>query len=77
VIALFIRPGAPGTESIDFHLVNIAADGPVVTSERVDAFKLPYGSFDLPVMGAVEVTDGRISGWRDHFEMERFTSRMG
>ena len=37
-IASFIRPGAPGIEGIEFRVINIAADGPVVMTERVDVF---------------------------------------
>lgn len=75
-IATFIRPGAPGIESIQFRLVNIAANGPVVMTERVDVFKLPAKSFELPVMGTFEVSGGKISAWRDYFDMNQFTSRM-
>lgn len=39
-IASFIRPGAPGIEGIQFRIINIAANGPVVMTERVDVFKL-------------------------------------
>ena len=79
----FIRPGkaaAPGVvpvESIDFRIINIAANGPVVMTERVDVFKLPNKTFELPVMGTFEVRDGKISAWRDYFDMNQFTSRMG
>ena len=76
-IASVIRPGPPGIESIDFRVVNIAADGPVVMTERVDVFTLPGKSFELPVMGTFEVTEGRISAWRDYFDINQFTSRMG
>ena len=82
-IASFIRPGkaaAPGivpVESIDFRIINIAANGPVVMTERVDVFKLPGKSFELPVMGTFEVKDGKISAWRDYFDMNQFTSRVG
>ena len=76
-IASFIRPGPPGIEGIEFRVINIAADGPVVMTERVDAFKLADRSFELPVMGAFEVTDGKISAWRDYFDMNQFTSRRG
>ena len=75
--ASFIRPGAPGIEGIEFHVINIAADGPVVMTERVDVFRLPGKSFELPVMGAFEVSDGKINAWRDYFDMNQFTSRMG
>ena len=82
-IGSFIRPGkaaAPGVvpvESIDFRIINIAANGPVVMTERVDVFKLPDKSFELPVMGTFEVRDGKIKAWRDYFDVNQFTSRVG
>jgi limonene-1,2-epoxide hydrolase len=75
--ATFIRPGPPGVENLDLRIINIAADGPVVLTERVDVFKLPGKSFELPVMGTFEVTDGKISAWRDYFDMSQVTSQMG
>src|SRR6266850_7380418 len=76
-IASFIRPGAPGIESIEFRVINIAANGPVVMTERVDVFRLPGKSFELQVMGTFEVSDGKIHAWRDYFDQNQFTSRMG
>ena len=76
-IASFIRPGAPGIESLGLRLVNIAANGPIVMTERVDVFKLPNKSFELQVMGTFEIRDGKINAWRDYFDMKQFTSRMG
>jgi len=76
-IASFIRPGPPGIERIEFRVINIAADGPVVMTERVDVFTLPDKSFELPVMGTFEVGDGKIKAWRDYFDTNQFTSRMG
>jgi limonene-1,2-epoxide hydrolase len=76
-IASVLRPGPPGIESIDFRVINIAANGPVVMTERVDVFKLPGKSFELPVMGTFEVSGGKINAWRDYFDMNQFTSRMG
>jgi limonene-1,2-epoxide hydrolase len=73
----FIRPGAPGIEAIEFRVINIAANGPVVMTERVDVFTLPDKSFELPVMGIFEVSDGKIYAWRDYFDMNQFTTRMG
>jgi limonene-1,2-epoxide hydrolase len=75
-IATFIRPGAPGIESIEFRVINIAADGPVVMTERVDVFQLPAKTFELPVMGIFEVGDGKIKAWRDYFDLNQFTSQM-
>ena len=76
-ISSFIRPGAPGIESIQFHVINIAANGSIVMTERVDVFKLADKSFELPVMGIFEVRDGKIGAWRDYFDINQFTSRMG
>jgi limonene-1,2-epoxide hydrolase len=76
-IASFIRPGPPGIERIEFRVINIAADGPVVMTERVDVFTLPGKSFELPVMGTFEVSDGKIKAWRDYFDMNQFSSRKG
>ncbi len=76
-IASVLRPGPPGIEGIDFRVINIAANGPVVMTERVDVFRLPDRSFELPVMGTFEVSGGKINAWRDYFDMNQFTSRMG
>jgi len=29
----------------------------------VDVFKLPHKSFELPIMGPSEVSDGKINAW--------------
>lgn len=76
-IVTFIRPGAPGIEGIEFRVINIAADGPVVMTERVDVFTLPGGKFELPVMGIFEVSGDKINAWRDYFDVKQFTDRMG
>jgi limonene-1,2-epoxide hydrolase len=75
--ATFIRPGAPGIESLHLRVLNIAENGSVVMTERVDIFKLPNKSFELQVMGIFEVHEGKISAWRDYFDINQFTSRMG
>src|SRR6202049_4005509 len=75
-ISSFIRPGPPGIESIEFRVINIAANGPVVLTERVDVFRLRDKSFELPVMGAFEISDGTIIAWRDYFDMNQFTSQI-
>ena len=76
-IDAFIRPGPPGIESIEFRVINIAANGPVVMTERVDVFRLSDRSFELQVMGTFEVTDGKIRAWRVEFDLNQFSSRMG
>lgn len=65
-----------GVDSIEFRLDAIAADGTTVLTERVDIFVFPSGRIELPVMGTFEVTDGKISAWRDYFDMNQFLSQM-
>jgi len=67
---------AGGFEQIEFQMKAIAADGNTVLTERVDIFRSPGVSIELPVMGVFEVTDGLISAWRDYFDMQQFISQM-
>ncbi|MED5816153.1 limonene-1,2-epoxide hydrolase family protein [Mycolicibacterium sp. 050232] len=55
--------------SAELRLVNIATNGDVVLTERVDAFTFTDGKeIALPVMGAFEVADGKITVWRDYYD---------
>jgi limonene-1,2-epoxide hydrolase len=65
-----------GVDKIEFRVDNIAADGNVVLTERVDVFHLPGKTIELPVMGTFEVKDGKIAAWRDYFDMQQFMSQM-
>jgi limonene-1,2-epoxide hydrolase len=66
-----------GVDRIEFRIVNLAADGPVVLTERVDAFITPDRTIELPVMGTFEIDgDGRIAAWRDYFDLNQFMSQM-
>jgi limonene-1,2-epoxide hydrolase len=65
-----------GVEQIEFRVNNIAADGDVVLTERVDVFHLPGNTIELPVMGTFEVKDGKITAWRDYFDMQQFMNQM-
>jgi limonene-1,2-epoxide hydrolase len=73
----FIRPGPPGIEAIEFRVVNIAVNGPIVMTERTDVFTLAGRSFELSVMGTFEINGDKIQAWRDYFDTNQFTARMG
>ena len=53
----------------EFVLLRKAANGPVVFLERLDRHRLDHGWRDLPVNSAFEVHDGRITVWRDYFDL--------
>ena len=65
-----------GVDKIEFRVDNIAADGGTVLTERHDIFTFANGEIDLPVMGTFEVDDGKITAWRDYFDMNQFMSQM-
>jgi limonene-1,2-epoxide hydrolase len=65
-----------GVDQIEFKVTNIAASGNVVLTERVDVFVTGERSIELPVMGTFEIVDGRISAWRDYFDLNQFMSQV-
>ena len=54
-----------------FEIVNIASDGAVVLTERLDYIQAPDGSKPaVPVMGTFIVgEDGKITRWTDYFDV--------
>jgi limonene-1,2-epoxide hydrolase len=53
----------------EVEMRHIAARDGVVLTERVDILTGPLLLLDLPVCGTFEVRDGRITLWRDHFDL--------
>lgn len=48
--------------------LNVAAEGPVVLTERIDAITLGRLRLQFWVNGRFEVTDGKVTVWRDYFD---------
>ena len=66
-----------GVDKVEFRVHHIAANGNVVMTERTDVFFAGPKTIELPVMGTFEVTDdGKISAWRDYFDMNQFMSQL-
>ena len=63
-------------DKVWFDTLHIVADGPLVLTERIDHFAQGDRDIALPVMGAFEVSDGKITAWRDYFDMNQFTTQM-
>jgi limonene-1,2-epoxide hydrolase len=53
------------------HAIAEATDG-VVMTERTDTIHHAKGAVTFPVMGAFDVHDGLITGWRDYFDASLF-----
>ncbi len=68
-LASLLDKSTPMTSVI--HAIAENADG-VVMTERTDTLHLPGGPLAFPVMGAFDVSEGRITGWRDYFDASMF-----
>jgi limonene-1,2-epoxide hydrolase len=64
-------------DAVDWIVLSIAENGDKVLTERMDNFNMPGGKrVELPVMGTFIITNGKISLWRDYFDLASFTSQM-
>jgi limonene-1,2-epoxide hydrolase len=54
------------------RISHLAADGPIVLTERVDVLKFRAWEAEFWVCGTFEVRDGRIVLWRDYFDWATF-----
>jgi limonene-1,2-epoxide hydrolase len=62
----------------DWTINAIAAAGPQVFTDRLDAFGITGGlTIKVGVVGVFTVTDGLISEWRDYFSLQEFQSQLG
>jgi limonene-1,2-epoxide hydrolase len=64
-------------DSYEYRMQNLAADGDVVLTERLDMIKGPDGTLHgVPVMGAFVVDDGKITRWTDYWDTSLPTKMM-
>lgn len=73
VLEQFVTPGA----TAEFEIRNLAVCDGIVLTERLDRLEIAGKPVELPVMGTFEVgADGKITAWRDYFDMQQLTSQM-
>jgi limonene-1,2-epoxide hydrolase len=64
--------------NIRLQIDNIVGDERLVMTERTEFFEHRPGakpSFALPVMGVFELEDGKVTKWRDYFELSHLRMR--
>ena len=64
-------------EELEFEIHHLASDGSTVLTERTDHFTMNGKTAPLPVMGAFHVLDGKITAWRDYFDMGQVSAILG
>ncbi|MFA7323949.1 MAG: limonene-1,2-epoxide hydrolase family protein [Candidatus Nanopelagicales bacterium] len=55
-------------DSYEYVMKNIAGNGDVVLTERLDMIRTPSGVQGVPVMGAFVLADGKIRRWHDYWD---------
>ena len=63
-------------DEVEWVIHRQIAAGDLVLNERTDRFGMNGKWMDLPVAGVFEVHDGRITLWRDYFDMTTFTDQL-
>ena len=73
-----VLAGFSGMSSeVDWVLHNIAeSPAGVVLTERTDRFLIGEKWVEIRVMGTFDLRDGKISGWRDYFDMGQFQNQL-
>lgn len=71
-LAMFLAPD----QKTHFEVLRQAATGNVVMNERVDHLEVFGKHVDIAVAGVFEVHDGKITLWRDYFDLAAFNSQI-
>ena len=64
------------SDEIEWVIHQQVATGDVVMNERTDRFRTGEAWMEIPVAGVWVVTDGRITLWRDYFDLQGFMAQM-
>jgi len=71
-IRSLLEPMLGAASTVEWIVYRQASEGPVVFNERLDRFEMPTGWIDMPVTGVWEVHDGKITLWRDYFDLRTY-----
>ncbi len=61
----------------EVEMVNIAVNGNVVLTERIDTIGGRFFKVALPIMGTLVVENGKITEWRDYFDWSFSMGKVG
>ena len=66
-----------GTESITLNIKHIGVIDGVVFIERVDEFVFNGHAGKVPVVGVLEIEEGRVKVWREYYDRQELLEAMG
>ncbi len=71
-----LTPFIGSCTEVEWRILHQAASGDVVMNERIDRFHMPKGWIEVAVAGLFVVHDGKITLWRDYFDLGAATAAM-
>lgn len=76
-IRAMLLPFVSMTDKAEWTVLSIASARPgMVLTERIDRFHIGDRWVEMPVMGAFELVEEKISAWRDYWDLGRYTSQL-
>ena len=66
----------PGSDRIEFKILHTASNNNIVFNERMDMFDMGEKRVEVPVAGMFEVRGGKITLWRDYFDLQTYTRQI-
>ncbi len=75
-IAEILGPMLARCHEISWPVHRQVTNGNIVFNERTDKFRMDHGWIELPVTGVWEVVDGKITLWRDYFDLASYLKQF-
>ena len=75
-IKSILEPMVAALDEVDWVIHRQVASDTLVLNERTDRFGKDGKWMELPVAGVFEVHDGRITLWRDYFDMATMATQL-
>jgi limonene-1,2-epoxide hydrolase len=76
-VRAMLAPFLAGAERVTWEVLEQVESGDTVMNERIDRFWLAGDhKIELRVAGVFKVRDGKVSVWRDYFDLAEFNTQM-
>ena len=62
--------------NVDWPTHRSSSTGNLVFNERLDRFEMGGNWIEIPVCGVWEVVDGKITLWRDYFDLATYRDQL-
>jgi limonene-1,2-epoxide hydrolase len=72
-----IKHMGAGISQIRLNLKNVAVSDGAVFVERVDEFTYKGHTGSVPVVGVIEVKNGKVQVWREYYDRKELLTAMG